>query len=143
MIFLHAPLEINPHLGGDLRSPLIGFPASTASVCEQNRYICGYDRSEKVQISEIGIEVSGITSELGNKLFLDNIEGLLITNVNSVGLGKIIGLKRDDVIVEVDQAVLHHPLELKNYIRNSLKNRKSTLVLIFRNNEYAHFLIKY
>ena len=99
--------------------------------------------SEKIQISEIDIEVSGITLEIANKYFLDDIEGLLITNVKSSGLGKIIGFRKGDIIAEVDQEVLYYPQELKNHIQRSLKINKSTLILIHRNNDYAHFLIKY
>ena len=111
---------------------------------EKNLYIrqpFRFKTSKIINVSEIDISISGITDDIANRLFLDDIEGLLITNVKSLGLGGSIGFRKGDIIAEVDQEVLLHPLDFDSYIKDNIKKGKSTLILIYRDNDYEHFVI--
>ncbi|MCK5226995.1 MAG: DegQ family serine endoprotease [Desulfobulbaceae bacterium] len=82
---------------------------------------------------KLGLTVQGITPELADSLNLDETSGLIITNVEQGSSASEAGLRRGDILLEVNRKPVSDLKEFNKVMRTS-KKEKSVLMLIKRKN---------
>jgi serine protease Do len=78
-----------------------------------------------------GLHVQNITPEVAEHLELEALEGVLISTVEPGGAGEEAGLRRGDVILEVNQAAVSDVSEFSKALQSS---EKGALLLVRRGN---------
>ena len=87
------------------------------------------DRSVKISSlgDALGLQVQELTTELASTMGLDDLEGVLVTEVEKDKSGAKSGIKRGDVIIEVNRQVVKN---VKDYQQAIIKVEKKDAVLL-------------
>jgi serine protease Do len=91
--------------------------------------------------NDLGIQTQDITPELAQSFNLDNTDGVLVSSVTSGEPASQAGLKRGDVIVEVNRQPVHNVNEYQKKISKA-QNSSSVLLLVKRNGNSIYVAVK-
>jgi serine protease Do len=78
--------------------------------------------------SDFGLTVQRVTPEIANKLGLKDIRGVLITAVDPEGRGAEAGLRRGDIILEIDRQPISDPSAYERAVAAAKDNNLLFLV---------------
>jgi len=92
----------------------------------------------EVQRAVLGVRISNIDSEKARDLNLDKIEGVLITSIEPDGAAKEIGIKENDVVVEINKIKVNSTAELTEQI-GKYRPGETISLLIKRDNIKKQF----
>lgn len=91
--------------------------------------------------SRLGIAVQDITPEIARGLGLDSSTGVVITNVSPESEAERKGLRRGDVILEVNSQSVESSADFRKFTKDLPKNRPLVL-LVNRNNQTIFFSLR-
>ncbi len=91
---------------------------------------------------KLGMTVQGITPDLRKSLGLDDIEGLVVSDVEPGSAAGDAGLRRGDVIVEVNQEAVTSVEELRAALA-AAKKKSSALLLVHRGKGTIYLALKF
>lgn len=94
---------------------------------------------KKDEESKLGLSVQDITPDIARTLGLESSEGVIVSNVVSDGAASKSGIRRGDIILEVDSKVVKTAQDFRKVTRD-IKKGKPVLLLLRRNNENTIFL---
>ena len=78
-----------------------------------------------------------LTAELAEQLGYEEAEGVLVTAVEAGSLAERAGLKRGDLIEEVNRQAVSEPRQVKKLIKES---QKKTILLLVRRKDANRYL---
>jgi len=84
--------------------------------------------------TKLGLTVQDISPEIARSLGLDDIKGIVVTNVTTDSEAERKGIRRGDVIAEINSQPITSVAEFKKLTKD-LKKDKPLLILINRNND--------
>jgi serine protease Do len=90
--------------------------------------------SDEPDESRMGLTVQDITPEIGRSLGLEETNGIVVTNVTPDSEADKKGIRRGDVIVEINSQQISSVADFKKLTKD-LKKDKPLLILINRNND--------
>ncbi len=90
---------------------------------------------------DLGLTVQDLTPEIGEKLGLDSTKGVLISGVEPASPAAEAGLRRGDVILEVDRKLVENTEALSRVLEAS-KDKGSILFLIHRGGRTIFIAVK-
>jgi serine protease Do len=93
------------------------------------------------KVDPLGMQVQEITKELAQSLQLESIEGVLVSDVTAGGAAGEAGIKRGDVISEVNRSPVRNLADYKNITDNVAKG-SSVLFLIRRGGSTIYIAVK-
>ncbi|MCA9137433.1 MAG: Do family serine endopeptidase [Planctomycetales bacterium] len=96
--------------------------------------------SSPAELSEIGIGVEGLTSEIAKSLGVDADHGVVVTSVTDGSAGDRSGLVPGMVIVEVDRKPIHSVDEFEKAMAVAKESDGSTLLLV-RSAKGSRFIV--
>ncbi|MDH5458639.1 MAG: DegQ family serine endoprotease [Nitrospinota bacterium] len=100
------------------------------------------DEAVKVAaLDPVGIQVQDITPEIAQSLNLDNVEGVLVSDVTPGEPGGEAGLKRGDIISEVNRTKVSSTSDY-NGIASKLKSGDTALMLVKRGGTTIYIAVK-
>ncbi len=101
-------------------------------------------KAESRAIDELGLELSTITPKLAERYELDqDMDGVVITDVDDDSAAAEKGLRKGDVIVEVNQEAVASPAAVADSIESANKNgRRSVLLLIDRDGDLRFIALR-
>lgn len=88
---------------------------------------------------ELGLTVQNLTPEIAQSMGLDIVKGVIISGTEPNGLASEAGLRRGDIILEVDR---RHVSNVKEFKKALKKGEDSHLFLIRRGNNTRYVAIK-
>lgn len=109
-----------------------------AKLKEKDEEICD---GTKIKRQDLGLSVQELTQELSQSLGIEDTTGLLIANVEPNKPAAEAGLKRGDLILEVNQQPVNTIKEYKKIMR-AAKKTESILFLIKRENHTRFVAVK-
>ena len=83
----------------------------------------------EVQKAFLGAEYVDIDTDLGKKLNIDDLSGVLVAEVSSEGAAKSAGLERGDIIVEVNGLTVDNKGSIEELIGNKYPGDKLDLII--------------
>ncbi len=89
------------------------------------------------KIPKLGMSLQKLTAELAEQLGYEEAEGVLVTAVEAGSLAERAGLKRGDLIEEVNRKAVSDPKQVKKLIRES---QKKTILLLVRQKDANRYL---
>jgi serine protease Do len=89
----------------------------------------------------LGIQAQDITPELAKTFNLDDTDGVLVSNVASGEPAREAGLRRGDVIVEVDRQPVRNVAEYKKAL-SQVQDASSVLLLVKRSDNTIYVAVK-
>ncbi len=101
-------------------------------------------KDEKVRVAAqdpLGIQVQDITPDIAQSLKLDNVEGVLVSDVTIGEAGSEAGLKRGDIISEVNRNKVANVADYTR-ITKQLKSGDTALMLIKRGGTTIYIAVK-
>jgi serine protease Do len=78
---------------------------------------------EGEKVNELGLELEKIPAAVAEKLGLKEGQGLRVKDIDEDGLGARMGLRGDDIILEVDGSAISDVAELNNAVSKAQKNK--------------------
>ncbi|MGN7614295.1 Do family serine endopeptidase, partial [Magnetococcales bacterium HHB-1] len=107
----------------------------------EKRVVQAEESSDQVE-QVFGMSLSALTPSLRERLRLpSDVDGVLVTDVDANGPAKAAGLRRRDVIQEINQVQMRSPADLKRVLK-SKKRGKNLLVLILRDGDPLYLAFK-
>ena len=102
------------------------------------------EKAESRAIDELGLELSTITPKLAERYELDQeMQGVVIIDVDEDSAAAEKGLRKGDVIVEVNQEPVASPTAVADSIEDAGKNgRRSVLLLIDRDGDLRFIALR-
>lgn len=93
---------------------------------------------ESGSLDELGLELGGLSEERRNEFGLPgDVEGVLVTEIDPMGLAAEAGLQLGDVIAEVDQEPVSRPSEIEEHVAVARQEGYRVItLLILRGNDY-------
>lgn len=91
--------------------------------------------------NKLGLSVQDITPEIARSLGLDESKGVVVTNVAPDREADRKGLRRGDVILEVDSQAVNSSADFRRLTKDIQKN-KPLLLLVNRANDTVYFTLK-
>jgi len=91
--------------------------------------------------SRLGLTVQDISPEIARSLNLENTKGVVVANVTADSEAEKKGIKRGDVILEINSEVVESVTDFKRLTKD-LKKSKPLLVLVSRNSETFFIALK-
>ena len=82
--------------------------------------------------AKFGISIQNLTSEMANRLGLDQVRGVVVTNVDTDSFAEEIGMERGDVILELNHQPVNKVEDVLR-IQRSLNPKSDVVFLIQRN----------
>ncbi len=92
----------------------------------------------EVQRAVLGVSIYNVNDAIAKDYRLDKIEGVLITDVTDEGAAKAAGIKKDDVILEVNNIQVNSTAELTEQI-GKYRPGETIFVTIKRDNKRKQF----
>ena len=89
----------------------------------------------------LGLQLQELTPELANSMGLEGTEGVLVANVERNSSGAEAGVKRGDVILEVNRKIVRNPSEYRRVIK-STKKKDAVLLLVRRGNSSIYIAVR-
>ena len=89
----------------------------------------------------LGLQVQDITEELAQSLKLENIQGVLVSDVTPGGFAGESGIRRGDVITEINRAPISNVQDYKRLL-NSVNKGASVLFLVKRGGTTIYIAVK-
>ncbi len=89
------------------------------------------------ELPELGMSLQTLTAELAEQFGYEDAAGVLVTNVESGSLAARAGIKRGDLIEEVNRREVSAPEQVKSLIKES---RKKTVLLLVRQGDASRYL---
>tara|TARA_B100000686_G_scaffold346038_1_gene431743 strand:+ start:172 stop:1611 length:1440 start_codon:yes stop_codon:yes gene_type:complete len=89
----------------------------------------------------LGLQVQELTPELANSMGLEETEGVLVTEVERDKSGAESGVKRGDVVLEVNRKAVRSPAEYQKEIGKAKKN-DAVLLLVRRGNSSIYIAVR-
>lgn len=89
------------------------------------------------QIPKLGMSLQKLTAELAEQFGYEDATGVLVTAVESGSIAADAGIKRGDLIEEVNRKAVSEPGQVKELIKES---KKKTVLLLVRQGETSHYL---
>jgi len=89
---------------------------------------------EQPDETKLGLTVQDITPEIARSIGLEDVKGVVVTNVTPDSEAERKGIRRGDVIVEINSQPITSVTEFKKLTKD-LKKDKPLLILINRNND--------
>ncbi|NOQ52220.1 MAG: Do family serine endopeptidase [Desulfuromonadaceae bacterium] len=89
------------------------------------------------KIPKLGMSLQKLTAELAEQLGYEEAEGVLVTAVEAGSLAERAGLKRGDLIEEVNRQAVSEPRQVKKLIKES---QKKTILLLVRRKDANRYL---
>ncbi|HEX2968844.1 MAG TPA: Do family serine endopeptidase [Bacteroidales bacterium] len=94
-----------------------------------------------VQRALIGVNIKDVDNEDADKFKLDEVKGVLITNVVDNGAAEAAGLKEDDIIVGFDGQPVNTVSELQEHVGRHRPGDKATLTYLRNGKENSISLV--
>lgn len=88
-------------------------------------------------LPELGMKLQKLTDELAEQFGYENSQGVLVTEVEAGSIAARAGIKRGDLIEEVNRKEVSDPAEIKQMIKNS---KKKTVLLLVKQGENSRYL---
>jgi serine protease Do len=98
-----------------------------------------FDSSEDANVLDLGLTVQELSPELADSLGIEDVSGLIITNVDSGSAAAETGLKRGDIIQEINRQQVASIADYKKILQQA-KNKKSILLLVKRD-QHTRFVV--
>ena len=98
-----------------------------------------FDSSEDANILDLGLTVQELSPELADSLGIEDVSGLIVTNVDSGSAAAETGIKRGDIIQEINRQQVGSIAEYKKILQQA-KNKKSILLLVKRD-QHTRFVV--
>ncbi|WP_020677574.1 DegQ family serine endoprotease [Geopsychrobacter electrodiphilus] len=89
------------------------------------------------KLSKLGLSLQELTSDLADKFGYTGQNGVLVTEVEPGSAAEHAGIKRGDLIQEVNRAEVKTPSEVRKAIEN---NRRSSILLLVRQGNATRYL---
>ena len=89
------------------------------------------------QLPKLGMTLQKLTPELAEQLGYENAQGVVVTNVDTDSLAARAGIRRGDLIEEVNRSPVSSPDQVKKLITES---SKKTVLLLVRQGEASRYL---
>ncbi len=89
------------------------------------------------QLPKLGMTLQKLTPELAGQLGYENAQGVVVTSVDSDSLAARAGIRRGDLIEEVNRTQVSSPDQVKKLIADS---NKKTVLLLVRQGEASRYL---
>jgi len=83
-----------------------------------------------VQRGMLGVSIQPVTSDIASSLGLKDVRGILINSVTPAGPAEKAGLRRGDVIVQVDGKDVNEPNQLRNEVAAHAPGSEITLTIL-------------
>jgi serine protease Do len=96
--------------------------------------------AQEVGKQTIGMVVQEITKELRDALNIDTMEGLVITDVEGGSAAQEAGLRRGDIIIEINQTAVSQMKQLQSEIGEAKKSGKGSILLLIKRGENTLFV---
>lgn len=111
---------------------------------QANLTVTDPEKGESRAIEELGLELSTITPKLAERFELDqDMEGVVVTDVDDDSAAAEKGLRKGDVIVEVNQEPVASPAAVADSIEAAEKaGRRSVLLLIDREGDLRFIALR-
>jgi len=103
--------------------------------------VAGIPGQDKETKEELGFTTQNLTPELVDQLKLDSAEGVLIASVEPGSPAADAGLRRGDVVLEVDRKKVEDVKALSRVLENA-KDRESVLFLVSRGGRTIFIAVK-
>jgi len=88
-------------------------------------------------LPKLGMTLQGLTPELADQLGYQNASGVVVTAVESGSIAAQAGIKRGDLIEEVNRTQVKTPAQVKQLIKDS---NKKTVLLLVRQGDASRYL---
>lgn len=89
----------------------------------------------------LGVRIDNLEPLLAEAMGLDNTQGVLITSVSPGRAADKAGVKRDDIVLEVDGQPVHNAVDLRSLIGRTAPGVEVEL-LVLRNGEQKHIEVE-
>lgn len=89
----------------------------------------------------LGVRIENLEPLLAEAMGLDNTQGVLITSVSSGRAADKAGVKRDDIVLEVDGQPVHNAVDLRSLIGRTAPGVEVEL-LVLRDGEQKHIEVE-
>jgi serine protease Do len=100
-----------------------------------------FDSDESVGGLELGLTVQELSPELADSLGIEDVSGLIVTNVDGDSAAAEAGIKRGDIIQEINREQVSSIAEYKKALLQA-KNKNSILLLVKRDQHTRFVVIK-
>jgi len=100
-----------------------------------------FDSDEGANGLDLGLTVQELSPELADSLGIEDAAGLIVTNVNTDSAAAQAGIKRGDIIQEINREQVGSIAEYKKSMLQA-KNKKSILLLVKRDQHTRFVVIK-
>ncbi len=94
----------------------------TVTVAERTPQALAKETPKAQASSELGVTVEKVPADLASKLGLKEGKGLLIQQVNPDGPGAAMGLRKGDIVLEVDGKIISSPADFTKQVEESKKS---------------------
>ncbi|MFV0593652.1 MAG: Do family serine endopeptidase [Draconibacterium sp.] len=155
--FIQTDAAVNPgNSGGALvnqQGNLVGINAAIASrtgsytgysfaipVSIAKKVVEDLKKYGEVQRALLGVSIGDVNAEIANKLNLERVEGVYVSNVVENGAAKEAGIKAEDVIISVGGEKVKTSAELQERI-SQYRPGDDVKVDVLRNNERKQFTV--
>jgi len=145
-VFIQTDAEINPGNSGgpliNMRGEAVGI--NTAIIIKDKtgkgyavpintvRYVMNELIAQgRVERGWLGVEIQPLTPELVKNFGLANAQGVMISDIKKGGPAESAGMKKGDIILELNRMAMSDPSALRSVI-SSLKPGNNALFLVFR-----------
>lgn len=89
--------------------------------------------------TELGLHLQPLTDEIADRLEIDGAEGVLVAQVEPGSPAEDAGLRRGDVVLEVNQQRIESPGDIRDQLS---KNDSNPLFLVQRGERTQYFVVK-
>jgi serine protease Do len=100
-----------------------------------------FDSDESVGGLELGLTVQELSPELADSLGIEDVSGLIVTNVDGDSAAAEAGINRGDIIQEINREQVSSIAEYKKALLQA-KNKNSILLLVKRDQHTRFVVIK-
>jgi serine protease Do len=100
-----------------------------------------FDSGEGANGLDLGLTVQELSPELAESLGIEDVSGLIITNVDPGSAAAETGIKRGDIIQEINREPVASIADYKKSLMQA-KNKKSILLLLKREQHTRFVVIK-
>ncbi len=89
------------------------------------------------KLPELGMSLQKLTPDLAQQFGYEDVQGVLVTGVESGSIAARAGIRQGDLIEEVNRTEVNRPAQVKKLIKDS---KKKTVLLLVRQGEMSRYL---
>lgn len=99
------------------------------------------DVEQKADAGKLGVQLSALTDDVRQQLKLDSeVEGAVIVSVQPGSPAAAKGLRRGDVITQINQQPVNQPKQVAEVVKDAAKGGRKSVLLLVQRQDYERFV---